>query len=381
MRALARSAAGVASVQGSDASRQPVARRVAAASCAAGWSGSTARAASRSSGAGSLATAERTAAGTPARSAGSRSPAASRSSERARVARAAEAGARPPAVGQRDGAGNRARPQAPVELRQVAQRIPGGAPAGALRADLPQHGRDGAQPLEGEPVQRLGVDGRVEHQARDAVGMGSGVGERRDGPVADAAQHEAVGPELGAQLLHVLDGRAGAHERAAGAEPGGAVRDALARRGERHAARQHAGDARAVERRLAGASGVEQHEVEAARGVADEPRGRVAAPRHEARLARAVGEEDEDAAARPAGGQAVDAQVERAGDGARAVERHRQRAAGDARALGAGREVHRGVRRRRPEHGREGAGEGRGQARRPPVHRRRIDRGLTGVRG
>ena len=238
----------------------------------------------------------------------SRRPSAPRRARR----RAARGGDRPRRAGRAGRAGSRGPPNpararrplgsatVPVTGRVRSRRssfvrsptgIAARGPARALRADLAQHRRHGAQALEVEPVERVGIDGRVEHQPRDAVGMRAGVGERRDGPVADAAEHQAVDAELRAQLLEVLDGGAGAHERAAGAEPVRAVRDALAcgaRAGRRRPGRPRCRGSRA--RVGARAARVEQDEVVPTGGVADQARRGVAAPGHEARLAGAVGQ-------------------------------------------------------------------------------------------
>jgi hypothetical protein len=88
----------------------------------------------------------------------------------------------------------------PHHRGQVGRRI-AGAVLGAAHGT--QHARDLAHAVDLEAVEPGGRHDRVEHEPRDAIGMGDGVTLGDEGAVRSAVERELVGAERHAQRLEI----------------------------------------------------------------------------------------------------------------------------------------------------------------------------------
>ena len=216
------------------------------------------------------------------------------------------------------GGPQRPRAEAGHELGQLRARVRGQA---GPRAQRSQRGAHGAEAGGEERVGIVGVDDRVEDHALDVLRVGARVRDRELGAVGDAEQGELVHAELGADRLHVL------HRIRRRVVPAGGADPLRALRGRHRVAQPRV----ALELRAAQEAGA----AGSALVVADHPvglqelgqRGEHAQHLVEPGSSRAAGEVHE----RPPGvaPDAADAQPDRAGVGAGAVERDAQRGAAD----------------------------------------------------
>jgi hypothetical protein len=204
------------------------------------------------------------------------------------------------------------------EVEQVVADAGGDAVAGAVAAQLAEGPRHGLEGRDVEDVGALGRDDRVQHQRLDVGRVLGGVVEGDLGAIGDAEEHELLVAGLDAQGLDVVDRIGGAVEAARRPELIGARRGGVDDRPDA-ALEGRAGEAA----RAARAALVVDEQV--ARGQRRaEDRGELADD-GDRRLPRTAGQRDDRGGGRVARGHgALDVERQRAGDRARAVERHRE---------------------------------------------------------